>query len=370
MKILLFVIDCMRADYVQPDICPFIYYLSQEYYHFPYAFTSAPYTPASFGSMYTGMYPYAHGITKFLGKTLNKDLSTISELVSKKGIETASFIGAHPAGKAYGLHRGFNYFDDKIPNNKHADITIQPHKFRRNCRIITDSFLEWEKGKNNYFASIHYFDLHSPYGKGQIPKIAYKNRLGSIDKCIHEILFTYRMKNAEVFIVADHGEGLGDKEATHRRTLYNQILRIPFIWKPSGMVEISDQKLISNIDIFPTILDSLGIKPKLEYKLHGKSLYEREGHNTVYSETNKTANNRIRCIQSKEWKYVLNNESREVPLNDCKEYSKGDRNQEIEDKLMADFKNEFGEIYDWEEKDEVTKEQEKIIEDLKGLGYL
>jgi arylsulfatase A-like enzyme len=63
-----------------------------------------------------------------------------------------------------------------------------------------------------------------------------------------------------VVVVADHGEGLGDHGWDHHRILYQEQIRVPLIVRVPGAKQArAVPDLVRTTDIYPTVLDYLGI---------------------------------------------------------------------------------------------------------------
>jgi len=73
-----------------------------------------------------------------------------------------------------------------------------------------------------------------------------------------------------IIIMADHGEILYEKEDYfgHHRYLYQGSLRIPLIIKIPGLGPKTLQQTADTIDVLPTLLDILGITPKVKFDGH------------------------------------------------------------------------------------------------------
>jgi Flp pilus assembly protein TadD len=70
--------------------------------------------------------------------------------------------------------------------------------------------------------------------------------------------------NTLIIVVGDHGEGLGEHdEATHSKLIYESTMRVPLIIACAGLFRgphVVDDVVVSIADIFPTVVDLLGVK--------------------------------------------------------------------------------------------------------------
>jgi len=76
-SVILIVVDTLRADHMgcygyERETTPFIDAFARENILFEYAVAPAPWTPPSLASIFSGMYPTAHGTTAYSKKSLQE----------------------------------------------------------------------------------------------------------------------------------------------------------------------------------------------------------------------------------------------------------------------------------------------------------
>ena len=77
--------------------------------------------------------------------------------------------------------------------------------------------------------------------------------------------------NTIIIVIGDHGEGLGDHDWWTHRLLYQEDIRVPLlIHVPQGPRNKTISRLVRNIDIYPTIMDMIGVESPLG--VDGRSL--------------------------------------------------------------------------------------------------
>ena len=93
--------------------------------------------PANRGSIYTG--------------------PTLVEIAGEAGYRSGGIIGGITLqDQACGLGRGFDHYDDRVPNN--------PRDFTRPADQVSKNAVSWIKQRPGpYVAFVHYFDAHFPY---------------------------------------------------------------------------------------------------------------------------------------------------------------------------------------------------------------
>src|SRR5262249_14764550 len=71
-----------------------------------------------------------------------------------------------------------------------------------------------------------------------------------------------RLERAVVAYTADHGEEFHDHGGVwHGRTLYEEVLHVPFALSVPGLAPRRIAAPVSMIDLAPTLLDALGVPP-------------------------------------------------------------------------------------------------------------
>jgi arylsulfatase A-like enzyme len=79
-------------------------------------------------------------------------------------------------------------------------------------------------------------------------------------------------KNTLIIFMADHGNSLGKHDEVSKNHFYEESLRIPFImhWDGKILARFDEQMLMSEPDIFPTVLNIMGVKAELPADLDGR----------------------------------------------------------------------------------------------------
>lgn len=139
--------------------------------------------------------------------------------------------------------------------------------------------------------------------------------------------------NTIVLITADHGNCLGKHDEVSKNNIYEESLRIPFIlyWKGHIMARKDNQFLGSIPDIYPSLLELMGLKNKTPKDLDGTSYaqYFLNGKGPVPSEqfilgaiisNDARINSGFRGIRTKDYKlaYVKKKQKGEFVLYDLK----------------------------------------------------
>ena len=116
-NVVLIVIDTLRADRLgtygsEVDTSPAIDRLAAESIVFESAYSTAPWTLPSTASIMTGHYPTTTGTAGQYIK-LSESLTTLAEVFSAAGYQTAAFVSHIFVGTQFGFEQGFETFDEE-----------------------------------------------------------------------------------------------------------------------------------------------------------------------------------------------------------------------------------------------------------------
>ncbi len=386
--IVIITIDTLRADrlgYRGYDInTPNIDGLAEKGQTFNNARTCVPLTLPAHASLFTGCYPFSHGVRNNGIYYLSERFTTLPEIFKSKGYDTAAFIGAYVLNSKYGLSQGFDYYDDNFSNQ--SDLSF--NYAERTADKVIDSTLDWlkkEKTDQPFFIWIHLFDPHAPYRLrekfvdkyGETPydaEVAYVDeQLGRFFTAISNL---FPGRDRITVLTADHGEALGEQgEETHGFFLYDGTMRIPLIINYKGKLQPGKSDSPVNIvDIMPTILElcNFDVPPDLD----GKNIFNLSEDRIQYGETYLPYQNygwsSLESVTKNKWKYIS---SVEAELYNLDKDKKEKYNVLNENKTVAEtLKKELKKITDCEiplqsalnRKSLTGDEQDK----LKSLGYI
>ena len=374
--VILVTIDCLRVNHLgcygySRKTSPFIDHLAKNGILFRKAYANGPFTLAAFPSILTSSYPLENG--KYI--TLENRIF-ISEVLKKNNIKTAAIHSNPYLSKIFGYDRGFNYFEDFLkPRIKRKRSKVREslskivHSYEPISRIvsflkkfyklpclpytsaetITKYAIEWLKKNysNRFFLWLHYMDLHVPYlilntsierrfsknlSRYQQVKIlkprrkylqqiinVYDDKLHYIDfnlNRLYQFLEDIGIEDEVVIIItADHGEEFYEHGSFgHIAKFYEEIIHIPLIIH--GHERGVSDRLVSQLDLAPTILSLYGISSPKKYKginLFSKQFrehviceasHDEEGIYIQSFEIRKLKYASYSCI-TKKWKYIF-----------------------------------------------------------------
>jgi len=243
--------------------------LAQEGVLFERAYTTTPLTIPAHSSLFTGQYPPTHGVRDNGDYFLHEDAVTLAERLSAVGYRTMASVGAEVTSHHWGFAQGFDAFFDDLS----TDWAENRWRAERPASEVVDDALSWLHGDNSnapWFAWLHVFDAHHPYAPPEpfATRFAgqpYLGEIASLDaqlgRVVSHLEASGALENTWVFVVADHGEGLGDHgESMHGALLYDSTTRIPFIVRPPRVGEARRVAFpVSLVDVAPTVLSVVGL---------------------------------------------------------------------------------------------------------------
>lgn len=281
--------------------------------YFRQAIAPVPRTTPALGSLLTGLWPKTHG-SRDVGDPIT-DVTTLAEILQKRGFTTLAMSTNSSAGPKQGLDRGFDFFvtyDDLIARHGedlYRDLTtVSPDKPGW-ATATTDQALELVDrvpANEPMFLWVFYFDPHflyrppapwqdqvegeecwrlyaefqdKPQEAGQVfadvggvasraldacrrlyeAEVAYTDH--EIGRLLSGLVSAGRTERALIVFVADHGENFGEGGLffEHGASAHDAGLRVPLIFSGPG-VEAGkiDDGSVSLVDIAPTVLGWLG----------------------------------------------------------------------------------------------------------------
>ncbi|MCB9916328.1 MAG: sulfatase [Planctomycetes bacterium] len=171
-NLVVLVIDTLRPDhlgcygYARPT-SPALDRWARNATVFERAQSAAPWTAPALVSLMTGLYPEAHEVARFPDPArLADDVTTLAELLSARGYDTAAFTGGGYASGDFGLDQGFAHFERQTGDDEsHASNLRYASRLEANV----DKSLAWlrEREGRPFFLFLHTYEPHVPYAPAQ-----------------------------------------------------------------------------------------------------------------------------------------------------------------------------------------------------------
>lgn len=331
-NVLVISIDTLRADhlscygYARPT-SPNIDALVAGGALFERAYSSAPWTLPSYGSLFTGLLPADHraGVVKEreeawgrdeapekrTTEALRGDVPTLAELLGRRGYQTAGFVSNPFLGTPAGVARGFQSYTS----------------YQYNAQTGVDLALEWINSRpgSRWFVFLHVIDPHMPYAppkpfdtrfaKRGVDELQnwppdldtmrrtppseeiktacvdlYDGEIAFVDAQVERLIASLRetgvLDDTLVVLHSDHGEEFWEHgSCDHGHSQYDELLRVPFalVWPK----KIAAQRIgtrVRTLDLLPTLAEIVGFDapPGIEGKslvpvLEGRETVDRDG---------------------------------------------------------------------------------------------
>ena len=168
-NIAIIVLDTVRDDYAGPgardqSVTPNLDRLTSEGTEFTHAWATAPWTPPSHVSMFTGLLPSEHGCT---GKNprFAPGIATAAEILATEGYETAAFF-SNPwlTDQMTGMMRGFQTRAVAGPNDVRQVnlLSSQAQGGPETVRNVAD-WLSRRDDDKPFFLFVNLLEAHLPY---------------------------------------------------------------------------------------------------------------------------------------------------------------------------------------------------------------
>jgi len=326
LNVVLVTLDTTRADRLgcyghTIRTSPNLDALAGEGVRFETALAQASLTPVSHASIMTGLLPPNHGVRVMYARSgyrLSATIPTLATVLQQRGWQTGAFLSAFSVSEFYGLHHGFDRWDNGIRDDVVEVMTERASgewsfdiaANQRRSDQTTDLALDWlGEARAPFYLWLHLWD---PHDRKRLPPAELLNEFRTAEgasanerkRAVYDAEIFYvaqqigrlfdRLKTLGhweetlVVVVADHGQGLGDHDHWAHRLLYEEHIRVPLIVRvPGGPRQTVVTQPVSTTDIYPTVLGALDIELPRSVNgrdLDGLMLGEPQGRRTIYAE--------------------------------------------------------------------------------------
>jgi arylsulfatase A-like enzyme len=257
INLIYILIDTLRADrlsaygYARPT-SPNLEILARRGIRFTHVQSQSSWTKCSMASLWMGAYPIRTGVLRF------------------------QHAVPETAGN-FGFAQGFDAYFRPAPSRRDGQeehYSPSAGRLQGTDLDATESAIEFLRtfGDQRFFLYIHYMDVHQYlYDEGSALfgttySDAYDNAIhwtdANIALLVNELIDRGLLERTLIVIGSDHGEAfLEHGEEGHARNVYSEVVEVPLIIvpplsRPRGVVV---EPLVQNVDIWPTLLDLLGL---------------------------------------------------------------------------------------------------------------
>ena len=296
-NIFLYLVDTLRADHVScygytRKTTPRLDAFAHEAVLFENCQAQSPWTRASVASIFTGLWPQAHGAMDRENK-LPESATTLAEILKSAGYQTLGVTANGNAHEPWGFAQGFDYF-------KYIERPQTGAGLARSSDVNDEVFRILDRRDHNrpVFLWVHTIDPHLPYDPpepfrsrfldrnlqpefGTVQHISelarmtdmpsnevidnlkglYDGEIAANDASFGLLIDYLRdhdlFDNSLIVFVSDHGEEFHDHGGwAHGKTLHSEMLDVPLLIKPPRFKEPKRiRAVVSLVDIFATLVD-------------------------------------------------------------------------------------------------------------------
>lgn len=291
--IVLVTLDTLRQDAFESAM-PATLAWAREGLIFDRHFAATTTTQPTHASIFTGLHPWEHGVTRN-GLILAESHATLAERLGEAGYRCGAVVASFPLHSAFGWSQGFDvYVDafDRAEGETWNGLAVPDGHFYSLARETTDRALEVLAGLGDgpRFLWVHYYDPHSPYGDAYegsvLPLSEIYGRLeqspGSAEAVLAEARERYlgdvafldgelaRFLDAvhekggdeatHVVLAVDHGESFGEDGALgHGKGLGDEQIAVPLVVRSPDVTPGQSHVVNGSVDVFAAVLARAGL---------------------------------------------------------------------------------------------------------------
>jgi len=282
LNVVFILIDTLRADRLHcygysRETSPNLDELAARGVRFAHVESQSSWTKSSMASIWTGLYPQQTGVLGF-AHALPDEALLPAEIFGKAGYRTAGVWRNGWVANNFGFGQGFDLYFRPTPsrparNEKRNAARRVLQGTDMDATLSASEFIRANSARR-FFLYVHYMDVHqylyadtSPSWGSAFSDI-YDSAIHWTDRNVGVLLETLLdagvLDRTLVVVAADHGEAFFEHGAEgHARNLYAEVTQVPLIIMPPmdlrpGLVV---EERVANIDIWPTILDAVGLPP-------------------------------------------------------------------------------------------------------------
>jgi arylsulfatase A-like enzyme len=321
-------LDTLRADhmgcygYARPT-SPNLDQLARDGVLFSEMVAASSWTVPSHMSLFTSLYPSAHGVVSVRQK-LNPATPTLASVLKENGYLTAAFVSGPALDNAMGFGQGFDSYDDftvMLPYETNVVGVPDADRLGINQAVtnptITRLASAWlrKNSDKKFFLFLHYWDIHGDYvppppydrmftgkytgavsGKDIVDHAPgwekhmapadlahlvdlYDGEIAHTDAEVGKVLGVLKelglTQRTLIVVFSDHGEGfLEHGKLLHGYGLQEELLRVPLILRLPGVIPAGRKAAgaVSHIDVMPTMVRLLSLRSRHPPVFHGMDL--------------------------------------------------------------------------------------------------
>jgi len=309
-RIVLVVVDTLRADFVSPYSpkarTPHIQSLADRGQVFERAYGSYHQTTMSMAALFTGRVPSLEtgpmdqslewtgktwcGMRRFATPPLDeacvpKELPALAGSLREAGYWTVGVVTNTLLFQPLGFERGFDEWIevgwlDASRTEPGYQANLPAARSAENANSMVAKILD-QRPTDHFFLYVHYMEAHDYAATGSPYSVGVRRS----DRAVGQLLAILResdlLEGATVFLVSDHGERLSESHFTKGGPLhygnpsFEEVLHVPLVVSP-GLPGRDTKALLRSDDIHRLILETAGIEPEDPGDLEDGELFVSE----------------------------------------------------------------------------------------------
>jgi arylsulfatase A-like enzyme len=307
-NIVLITIDTLRADHLElygygRETSPSLSALATEGVTFMDAIAPAPWTLPTLASIHSSLYPSENFVVGARSR-LNDSVETLAETLRRAGYRTIGVVSNRFASTDYGMHQGFEIFDDsqivdhdgvssagltrvaveKLGRGHAAPTFLWVHYFDPHFSLVRHPKVGFADGYTGQFGDpMSNADVVAAMAKGGVSeadidyaKNVYDEEIAFTDKWVGALLSSSALQGERkqvTIVTSDHGEYFMERgRFFHGEDVYRELVHVPLIIAGDIEPALRGTKVSETVglsSIATTIMTRLGIE---EHPFHGVDL--------------------------------------------------------------------------------------------------
>lgn len=240
--------------------------------------SQSTWTKTSMASLWTATHPMRNGILRY-DHVLPTEAVVPAELLREAGYRTYGIWRNGWVEPNFGFGQGFDVYVKPVPGAARARMHRQNPGLSplagtdEDLTLSAVDFIE-QNSRDQFLLYLHYMDVHqyvyddaasvfgTSYSDAYDQSIHWTDRqIGRLFDALHAADI---LKRTLIVIASDHGEAFQEHGVEgHARDLYREASHVPLIFILPFVLEegIRVTPMVGNIDVWPTILDIVGLPP-------------------------------------------------------------------------------------------------------------
>jgi len=282
LNVVFMLVDTLRADRLsaygyERSTSPILDDIASHGILFENVVAQSSWTKTSMASLWTGTHPIRNGMLRYK-HVLPQEAVLPAEIFRDAGFRTVGLWRNGWVEPNFGFDQGFEIYVRPTPGRSRQIHRQSPGGeplggTDEDLVISATDFLD-RFGHDRFFLYMHFMDLHqyvyddrsaifgTSYSDVYDQSVNWTDRL--IGLFLLELDRRDLLERTVVVLASDHGEAFREHGFEgHARNLYGEVSRVPFIIALPFLLEpgVRVSQTVSNADIWPTMLDLLGLPP-------------------------------------------------------------------------------------------------------------